>query len=352
MNRWEKMTPPGGYPEAPVVPWPVGGPAPALPPGMAGVSVRVRTRGSDPATWLQLKAVGVDDRPMWRGYGRMVTVVEPGEHLVEVRGPGSAESVRRVSVRPGEVAELEYFMPASYGTVEGMLARPPVRRRPGPGAWVFVLPLLATSSFPLLPGKLSPPVAAAAAAGLIAGLVGLTLLVSRGKRAIDRRRRVAASYESTGDVRDADRGMFLGDGEPPAGLTDAGRGALVVTGVSAQEYRWNGLGVVSEPAEDPNSWIPWPVLSIDGERRPFSWRTWAYRLPPGEHEVTVEMRAPGGAEVAAPEPVRVPVRIVAGQVTRLDLRVNTRTEVHSTKRGARVPTQVTRFTATVEPKVR
>jgi hypothetical protein len=257
-----------------------------------------------------------------------------------------------VTVRAGEIAELEFFMPASYGTVEGVLSRPPVRRRPGPGAWVFVVPLLAALWFPLLPGRPSPPVAAAAAVGLIATMIGLLLLVSRGKRAIDQRRRVAASDEAAGDVREADRGMFLGDGEPPAGLTDGGHGALVVTGVSAQEYRWNGLGAISRPAEDPNSWIPWPVLSIDGERHPFSWRTWAYRLPPGEHEVLVEARPPAGAEVAAPEPVRVPVRITAGQVTRLELGVRTRTEVHSVRQGTRLPTQVTRFTATVEPRVR
>lgn len=352
MNRWERLTPAQGYPDAPVTPWPVGGPAPTLPPGAAGVSVRIRTRAADPPTWVQLKAVGVDDRPMWRGYGRMVTVVAPGEHLVEVRGAASAESVRRVTVRAGEIAELEYFMPASYGSVEGLLARPPVRRRPGPGAWVIVAPLLAAFCFPLLPRTGSTPVAAAATVGLVAVMIGLALLVSRGKRAIDRRRRVAASTEAAGDLRGADRGMLLADGEPPAGLTDAAHGALVVTGVSAQEYRWNGLGALSRPAQDPNSWIPWPLLSIDGERRPFSWRTWAYRLPPGEHEVLVQVRPPGGAEVAAPEPVRVPVRITAGQVTRLELRVRTRTEVQSVQRGSETPTRVTRFTATVEPRGR
>lgn len=349
MNRWERTTPAQGYPDAPVTPWPAGGPPPALPPGAAGVSVRIRTRATDPANWVRLKAVGVDDQPMWRGHGRMVAVVEPGEHLVEVRGAASAESVRRVTVRAGEVAELEYFMPASYGTVEGLLTRAPARRRPGPGAWVIVAPLLAAFCFPLLPRATSTPVAAAATVGLVAVMIGLMLLVSRGKRAIDRRRRVAASEEAAGDVRGAERGMFLGDGEPPAGLTDAAHGALVVTGVSAQEYRWNGRGALAQPAQDPNSWIPWPVLAIDGEPRRFSWRTWAYRLPPGEHEVLVRARPPAGAEVAPPEPVRVPVRITAGRVTRLELRVRTRTEVRSARQGTEIPTVVTRFTATVEP---
>ncbi|SBT47679.1 serine/threonine-protein kinase [Micromonospora auratinigra] len=353
MNGWEKHTPPEAYPDAaPIVPWPMGGAPPVLPPGTAGVSVRVRTRRADPATWVQLKSVGVDDQPVWRGYGRAVTVVEPGEHLVEVRGPSAAETARRVTVREGEIAELEYFVPASYGIVDGLLARPPVRRRPGAAAWVFAVPLFAASWVPFLPPPPTTAIAGAGAAGLAAGMIGLAVLVSKGKQAIDRRRRVAASYEAAGDVRAADRGMFLGDGEPPEGLTDAGHGALVVTGRSAQQYRWNGLAATSRPADDPNSWVPWPLLSIDGEPRPFSWRSWAYRLPPGEHELLVTPRPPAGAEVTTPDPVRVPVRITAGAVTRLDLTVTSRTETRSVRRGTRVPTEVTGFTATVEPKLR
>lgn len=348
MNRRERLLPATAYPQAPVLPWPVGQAAPALPAGTAGVAVHVRSRGSDPGTWDAHKAVGVDDRPMWQGLGRMVVVTTPGAHLVEVRGRFSAETVRRVRVAPGEIVELDYWTPASYGRVDGVLTPAPGRRRPGAGAWVVLAPFAALAAFALvitgagLP--LTPPLAVAflLSAPLAAALVSLV------KRRADRAHRVGASREAAGDVRAADTGMFLADGEPPAALVDAGHGALVVTGIAELEYRWNGMRVGTPATLDPNSWVPWPTLAVDGVTRPFSWRGWAYRLAPGEHEVTVAVHGPDRRE-ATRVPLRV--RVTAGRITRLDLRVRTRTEVRADQGRQRVPTELAAFRATVEAKL-
>lgn len=351
MNRWEKLRPATAYPEAPVLPWPVGQAPPALPAGAAGISVHLRSRGSDPGTWDGHKAVGVDNRPMWHGLGRMVVVTGPGEHLVEVRGRFSTDTVRRVRVAAGEIVELDCWTPASYGQPESVLVPAPGRRRPGAGAWVVLAPFAALAAFALVVTQAKVPASPLVAVAFLLCAPLAAAAVSLTKRHFDRAYRIQASREAAEDVRAADEGMFLADGEPPAGLTDDAHGALVVTATARLEYRWNGMGVGTPATLDPNSWVPWPALTIDGTPRPFSWRTWAYRLRPGEHEVMVAVRSPAPDR---PEVTRVPVRVrvTAGQVTRLELRVHTRTEVRANRGRQRVPTELAGFTATVEPRVR
>ncbi|MFJ8580229.1 hypothetical protein [Micromonospora sp. NPDC093277] len=351
MNRKERSIPATGYPEAPVLPWSAGQPPPTLPAGTAGISVHVRSRGTDPVTWDAYKAVGVDDRPMWQGLGRMVVVTAPGEHLVEVRGRFSAETVRRVRVAAGEIVELDCWAPASFGQPESVLVPTPGGRRPGAGAWVVLAPIAALAAFALGATRAGLPVTPPLAVALLLSPLLAVAVVSLVKRHLDLAYRVRSSREAVEDVRAADTGMFLADGAPPAGLTDGAHGALVVTGTARLDYRWNGMRVGTPATLDPNSWVPWPTLTIDGALRPFSWRTWAYRLPAGEHEVVVAVHspAPDRPEVSR---VAVRVRVAAGQLTRLQLRADTRTEVRANHGRQRVPTELAGFTATVEPRVR
>ncbi|MBC6458512.1 hypothetical protein [Actinomadura sp. HBU206391] len=374
MNRREKSLAATPYPGAPVVSWPVGEAAPELPAGKAGISVWIRTRAIDPPSFVAPRAVGVDDRPMWHGLGRMVVVTEPGEHLVEVGGwVSSVETARLVRVRAGEIVELEYWKPASFGSVDGVLVPAPARRRLGSGGWGVVAGFLALMCVAWLAEateEASKAVFAVFTALFFVAPLAVVVLWSLVKRRIDRRYRVAMSYEATADTRAADTGMFLGDGDAPAGLADGIHGVLVVTGTAARKYVWNRLTppAMTFPTADPNAWLPWPSMIIDGVERPFSWRRWCYRLPPGKHEVTVTVRPPLLGEGQdrgdkdrgdkdrgdkdrgrfGAEPVTVTVDIAAGRVTRLDLRVKATTEVVSTTRDRRGPTEPTRFEASVE----
>ncbi|MEV4759550.1 hypothetical protein AB0J86_31260 [Micromonospora sp. NPDC049559] len=358
MNRWERLLPPTGYPGAPVLPWPDGEPAPSLPDGTAGISVRIRTRTTDPANWVATRAVGVDDRPMWHGVGRMVVVTEPGEHLVELRGRAATETARLVRPGVGEIAELEYWMPASFGAAEGVLVPAPARRRLGSGISGFVAALAALAVVVLLAdaaGLRPGPLLVAALFVLAAAAAVLTVKV---KGAADRRYRAEVSSEAGAGAPAsvAENGLFLGDGPPPAGLAGGDRGLLVVTAGAERDYVWNGIRVGVRPNADPNAWLPWPTLSIDGVAHPLSWRTWCYRLAPGEHEVRVLARPPrrgGQGEPVAPagEPVTVRVPVVAGRITRLDLRAKATVEVAAASRDRAAPTELTRFAATVEARV-
>jgi hypothetical protein len=215
----------------------------------------------------------------------------------------------------------------------------------------MLAPFAALAAFALVVTRADLPVTPPLAVAMLLSPLLAVTLVSLVKRRLDRAYRVQASREAAEDVRAADTGMFLADGAPPAGLADDGHGALVVTGTARLEYRWNGMRVGTPATLDPNSWVPWPTLTVDGRPRPFSWRTWAYRLPPGEHEVAVAVRSPAPDR---PEVTRVPVRVrvAVGQVTRLELRVDARTEVRANRGRQRVPTELAGFTATVEPRVR
>lgn len=367
MNRHEKSLPPTPYPGAPVLAEPAGGSAARdlaarLPAGTAGISVRVRTRRGDLPNFVAPRMVGVDDRPMWHGLGRLTVVTEPGDHLVEVRGRHSAETARLVRVRAGEIVELEYWTPASIGNVDGLLTVAPARRRMGAGIWPVVAGFAAMGGVALLAQAASGDQPGAGLSGAVAALllivpVAVIVAWSRVKRHIDRRHRAAVSHEAAADRRAAQTGMFLGDGDVPAGLADAGHGVLVVTATSEQEYVWNGIQVGARPTADPHAWLPWPALAIDGVSRPFSWRTWCYRLPPGPHELTVTARPPvpvsgadGGGPSVAPAgrvvPATVRVEVTAGAVTRLDLRIKSRTEVRGIGGTRTGPTEVVRFDAT------
>lgn len=360
-KKWEKRLPATPYPGANVVPWPVGEPAPRLPAGAAGISVWIRTRNSDPARMAGPNMIGVDDRPMWHGVGRAVVVVEPGQHLVEVRGRFSAESVRRVRVAAHEIAEFEYWTPRS--TLDGVLVPPPARGRAGIGLWAFPIMFLPLTGIAYLGGAFDADSTGAfypAAPAMLVVPPLLAFLTSRGKRWLDRRYRVRQSYEAAeADARVADTGAFLGDGPPPAGLADQTRGALVVVGTLWRDYVWNNVTLLNYPYSDPNGWQPWPVLAIDGVRRPFSWRSWCYRLPPGRHEVTVTLPPPGDGTAAAVDggpAVQTPtstvaVEIVAGAVTSLELRVKSRIEVRTIERRRDSPTVVVGYRAEVKPKI-
>lgn len=349
MSRWERRIPATAHPDAPVLPWPVGQPAPALPAGAAGIAVHVRSRSTDPMSWDAHKAVGVDDRPMWQGLGRMVVLTTPGAHLVEVRGRFSTETARRVRVAAGQIVELDYWTPASYFPVDGVLVPAPARRRPGHGVLPLVVPAVAFALLLVLVLAAGVRADGPVPVLFLLGAVLVTVVATRVKRRRDLDYRAAVSVEAADG--DADHGLFLADGEPPAGLADDRHGLLVVRATAWLRYDWNGRGALVPATKDPNAWLPWPVLAVDGEARPFSWRGWAYRLPPGEHLVTVSLRSPApDRPTVTTVPVRV--RLTAGQVTRLDLPVRATLAVHSRRPGERFPTDVVSYTPTVTPKPR
>ncbi|MDR7275986.1 hypothetical protein [Catenuloplanes atrovinosus] len=351
---------------APVAEWPLRTPAPEPPAGMAGVSVWVRNRLIDPPYWGHRHVVGVDDTPMWYGIGRMVAFVPPGEHRAEVRYRGAVQSARTVRVRAGEVAEFEFWTPATYGGSQGVLVPAPARRRMGSGPALLWCTVLVLGAFYLLARsdpQTNAPVMLLATAAAVVGPFLLAWAVSRVKRVIDQRYRVAASAEARetppGTPGEA---MFLGDGDAPAGLADAAHGALVVTCVLKPDHRWNGRTGLVPIDSDPNAWVPAPALTVDGHPRPFGYRTWGYRLTAGPHTLRITPRPPAQApigerwsalplpgitpEIDAP-PVDVPVQVAAGQVTRVTITVSATTSVQVIAPSAAAPTVITGFRATV-----
>ncbi|GAB7045679.1 hypothetical protein [Catenuloplanes indicus] len=347
MNPFEAPRP---FPGAPVLPWPERTPPPPLPPGTAGIAVRVRRARFDSPNFRRSRAIGLDDRPLWHGLDRAVVVTAPGEHLVEVRDETGAESVRRVRATAGEITEWHMWSPASYGRVPGMLvpAGSP-RRRPGPGIWPILLAPALLAAGPLL---LAPESRAGRIAMLIYMLLVMPLTIlaySRVKGVIDRRYRVAMSTEARAEPSDV---MFLAHGDVPPGLAGAAHGVLLLTGDTTLEYTRDGREIAVRPVTDPHAWIRWPALRIDGADRPFAWHNWAYRLPPGPHELLVTPRPPAGAGDQAritTTPVRVRVDIRPGETTHLRLTVHATVTVVSAAPSPGAATSLTSFTATVEP---
>ncbi|KUL40563.1 hypothetical protein [Actinoplanes awajinensis] len=342
--------PPIAFPGTDMLLWPDDRPAPVLPAGKAGIAVRIRSKAGDPAPYPKLFTVGVDDRPLWWGLGRMIAVVEPGEHLVEVRGMRAADTARQVRVAAGEIAELEFWTPRASATskVRGILVPAPARRRPGTGRYL-VLGYLVAFTLLILTSIANLRPDGRGFAALVAVPIAVALLAIWWKRRGDARYRVAASVEAAEAGRDGPGGWFLGDGEPPARLADDGHGVLVVTGALTRDYTWNGRRFINHmPATNVNAWMPWPDLTIDGEPRPFSWHSWCYRLTPGPHEITVAVRAPeSAADRFAGDRATHRVTVTAGQVTRLDVGVTGRVEVRSASLDPEAPSEITGFSATV-----
>jgi hypothetical protein len=343
---------PTAYPDTPVTLWPIGSPPPAPPVGLSGISVWVRNRALDPPYWGHARAVGVDDRPLWWGLGRMVAWVAPGEHLAEVRHDGVVESARTVRVDAGEIAELEFWTPASIGGSQGVLAPPPGRRTgSGWGMLPVAAAVIALLALAHPGGALAPAYAVPYfVAFLVAPLLGIWAW-SRVKRARDRRYRAAVSVEAGEPARDV---MFLGDGDAPEG------GMLVVTCAVTPRYLWNGHAGLGVPERDPHSWVPAPALTIDGRDTAFGYRTWGYRLPTGPHTLTVTPRPPVPAAVEEryrhlPPPDLTPERavtpgtsrvdIVPGRITRVSVTVDATVTVRVIAQSATSPTVLAGFTA-------
>ncbi|MFI5843257.1 hypothetical protein ACIA8K_26455 [Catenuloplanes sp. NPDC051500] len=346
---------PMAYPDAPVTVWPIGEPAPRPPVGLAGISVWVRNRALDPPYWGHARAVGVDDRPLWWGLGRMVAWVAPGEHLAEVRHDGVAESARTVRVEAGEVAELEFWTPASIGGAQGVLAPPPGRRTGSgwgmlPAGVLAIVLVTAVLGLTHPGGEAGPGYAVPFFVALLVAPVLAILAWSRITRARNHSYRVAVSAEAREPVRDV---MFLGDGDAPEA------GMLVVTGAVNARYLWNGHAGLGVPERDPHSWVPAPSLTIDGRAVPFGPRTWGYRLPPGPHTLTVTPRLPAPAAVEeryrylplpdlTPEitttPATVRVDIAPGQIARVEVTVDATVTVRVIAESATSPTVLAGFT--------
>ncbi|GAB7045149.1 hypothetical protein JCM9534A_02750 [Catenuloplanes indicus JCM 9534] len=349
---------------AQVMPWPENTPRPQPPPGTAGIAVWVRRSRHDPNHWGHGHGVGVDDRPLFWGLGRMVTFVEPGEHRAEVRNRGVVSSARTVRVAAGEVAELEFWTPASFdSTARGVLAPAPARHRIGSGSGVqpaFFGTLVACGAVAvLLPDAVPQFVLGVTVAAMLVLPVLAVWAYVAWKRAADRRYRREISAEARDTPGAA---MFLGEGTAPGGLTDAAHGAVVVTCVLKHHYRWNDRSGLMIPDQDPNAWVPAPTLTVDGRPQPFGFLNWAYRLPAGPHTLTVTPRPPVQAPIGeqwrhiAPPPVTpvidappgtVRVDITAGQVTHLTITVEATTAVQFVAVSASAPTVLTGFTATV-----
>ncbi|MDP9793973.1 hypothetical protein J2S43_002485 [Catenuloplanes nepalensis] len=346
MNPFEAPKP---FPGTPVLPWPQGSPPPPLPPGKAGIAIRVRRARFDTPNFHRARVVGVDDQPLWHGLDRAVAVTDPGSHLVEVRNDTGAESVRLVRATAGEITEWHMWSPASAGRVPGVLvpAGSP-RRRPGAGLWGFFAGMAALAAGPLL---LAPETRAGRIAMVFYMLliVPVTIVVwSRAKAAIDHRYRVAASTEAQAPPADA---AFLAHGDVPPGLAGTGHGVLLLTGDLRVSYTQDGRDVLVRPVTDPNAWVPWPTLTIDGTARPFAWHNWAYRLPPGPHELLVTPKPPahtGANPTITTTPVRVRVDIRPGETTHLRLTVHATVAVVSDPPAPVHTTSLTAFTATVE----
>ncbi|KUL40564.1 hypothetical protein [Actinoplanes awajinensis] len=337
MNSWEKQWPPTPFPDARV--------RPAV--GTGGIAVRIRTKSRDIAQFSKLFTVGIDDRPVWWGLGRMIAVVEPGEHLVEVRGRLAVESTRRVRVAAGEIVELDFWTPAaSFGSsTRGTLVPAPGRRRPGTGrylVWGWLAAIGLMLAFTLLDVPLNGFFLALLAVPVLAAVLAIWW-----KRRGDQQYRVAASAEAAAEAGRTDAaGWFLGDAEPPAHLLEGtADGLLVVTGTHALERTRNGQR--DRNHVDENGWVPWPELTVDGVQRPLSWQTWCYRLPPGEHDVTFTVRPPRpAAERFAAEQVTRRVTVTAGRVTRLGLHVAARVVTRSAYANPEAYAEITGFTVT------
>jgi len=317
----------------PVLPWPEGQAAPALPGGHGGIAVRAwnntRWDYNRPA---RPRAVGVDGTPLWHGYGRMVAVVAPGEHLVEVRRD-HVEGTRLVRVTAGSIVELEYAAPHGFA-LDGVLTAPRARivgttLRP----WLlFILYLVAAPLVLKTTGATEALGSAgvAVAAGLIVAGFAAALLWQLGVRRRGERYRAEAADEPRPVQWPTGTGVLLGHTprSAPAG------GGLELAAVLDHGVRMNGSLVESSTSR--HGWVPSPRLWIDGQERPVSWSRWWYPLPPGTHEVRLEIVGTPlgeGAPADRPAPVTSRVDIAEGVARRLTAEVESRTEVRPARQN-------------------
>lgn len=311
----------------PVLPWPDGQAAPALPSGHGGIAVRAwnntRWDYNRPA---RPRAFGVDGRPIWHGYGRMVAVVAPGEHLVEVRRD-HVEGTRLVHVTAGSIVELEYAAPHGFA-LDGVLTAPPARivgttLRP----WLLFLVYLFAAPLVLNATGATEALGSAGvavAAGLIAAGFVAALLWQMGVRRRGERYRAEAADQPRPVQWPTGTGVLLGHTpkQPSAG------NGLELAAVLEHTVRMNGS--IVESSTSPHGWVPSPRLWIDGQERPVSWSHWWFPLSPGAHEVRFEVvGTPLGEGVPAerPAPVTTRVDITENTARRLTVTVESRTEI-------------------------
>ncbi|HEY1177364.1 MAG TPA: hypothetical protein VGF17_14505 [Phytomonospora sp.] len=318
-------------PAVPVLPWPEGQAAPALPPGHGGISVRTwnntRWDYNRPA---RPRCVGVDDRPLWHGYGRMVAVVAPGEHLVEVRRD-HVEGSRLVTVAAGSMVELEYAAPHGFA-LDGVLTAPPARAvgttlRP----WLlFMLYLVATPVVMSWTGATDALGSAAVAVG--AGAIVAGFAVTLLWQASVRRRGERYRSEAADEPRRVESGVLLGHTPKTVPTPPAGQGAVLLDAHLEHSVRMNDFPV--ESSTSPHGWLPRPRLWIDGREHPVSWAHWWYPLPPGPHEIRFEVTTPplaSGAPPAAPTRTVATVEATPGSTRRLRVAVESRTQIQQAR---------------------
>ncbi|GIG69344.1 hypothetical protein [Phytomonospora endophytica] len=321
-------------PTYPLMRWPDRWSRPPLPHGFGGIAVRTRRargiRRHEPD-----RNIGVNGRPLWHGWGRMIAVVPPGEHLVEVREK-AVEGASWVSVRTGEVVELDYVASRTPGA-HGLLGRRPVR---GIGttkrSWVFsaaaLLVAFAVLPFTGLPETLGRP---PRFTFLVAGMIAIACLApwawERRRRRADRRIRIDAADEArlVTDAVSRQPASFLGTTPRSIPAPAEGLGCLLI----AFQYR-HTLAEDLPHAGNAHSWLADPRLWIDGRSRPASWATWWYELTPGRHEVEVWLPT-GEGRSGEPDdritPLTVPVRVAEGDIRLLAIEVDTHTRLGATQ---------------------
>lgn len=323
-------------PVTPLMRWPQGWSAPPLPKGFGGIAVRTR-RGArfDMRRGEPARNVGVNGRPLWYGWGRMIAVVPPGEHLVEVREE-SVEGACWVSVRAGDLVELDYVAPRSRSG-EGLLGPAPVRRvgttrRPFVLSFAAVVLVLAGVSYTRFFELLSRPPRFTL---FVAAALSLALAVpwwwTRRRRIGDERYRAAMSDEArlVTDAASRKPGDFLGI--TPRTVPDPGPAH---SGLIIQASLRHTLSPGRAHAGLQCSWLPDPRLWINGRKRPVSWATWWYELPPGRHEIEVWLPTTEATSTSTRNgeehinPLTVPVDIAAGETRRLDIEVRAHSRVN------------------------
>lgn len=320
-------------PAFPVLAWPEHLPPPPLPAGHGGIAVRSRSGSSWVAPYgTPVRNIGIDDQVLWHGWGRMVAVVPPGEHVVEVRGE-RVEAVRSVTVAAGELVELEYAAPRGYAKT-GVLAEPPARDV-GAGLrptllWAAVFIVLAARITPRI-GEPTHGGSRWLTAGLVALAVAVAVLVRAGRRRGDvRYRRNTAQPPHYVDARHPLAGGYLLGGtvrELPGAAAGQG-GLLVIT-----DLRHDLWLAGRREARHARAWIAPPRLLIDEVPRTVSWSTWWFPLDVGRHTITVglpESEDLGGATPSrrgSGAPVTVHVDIAEGATRTVMVRARTRIDV-------------------------
>lgn len=330
------------YPSAAssVLAWPDGLAPPALPTGCGGIAVRCRSGSKWVAkAGTPVRNVGVDGRPLWHGWGRMIAVVPPGDHLVEVRGERS-EAARLVAVEAGDLIQLEYGAPRGYATI-GVLGESPV---PDVGTttrpWVIWPGLFAFATVTVVPEGEDGGRPIWLLAALATCLVALVLDLAAVRRRDTRRRRAAADLSRFIDSSpDHVGGFLLGRhdcGTPPPG---SGEGGLLLMADLVHEL-W--LGGERETRHE-YAWLGPPRLRIDGVPHVAAWSTTWYPLDPGDHEIEVRLPVPpvaatqSGANTWGVEPVTLTARIGPADTCVLAVRATTRIDTVIRQPGASAP---------------